>query len=166
VSKTGRLTVPSPRVIAIGSDRPHVAGDRFPRDIMPAQSRPFAAIRSNLLLLATAVGLAACSNSTSPNAGPTITIRDFTFSPATLTVKAGTTVEWLNDGPSPHTTTSDASLWESGALTPPSGSGPYSGGSGGTFSYTFMTPGTFTYHCALHLPTQYPAFVGSVVVTP
>jgi plastocyanin len=133
---------------------------------MPAHAPRSALIRSRFLVLAAGLALAACSSSTSPSVGPTITIRDFSFSPSTLTVKAGTTVEWLNDGPSSHTTTSDAALWDSGSLNPPSGSGAYSGGSGGTFSYTFMTPGTYTYHCSLHLPTLYPTFVGSVVVTP
>lgn len=133
---------------------------------MAVRALRFAPVRSRFLVLAAGLALAACSSSTSPSAGPTITIRDFSFSPSTLTVKAGTTVEWLNDGPSSHTTTSDAALWDSGSLNPPSGTGAYSGGSGGTFSYTFMTPGTYTYHCSLHPPTLYPAFVGSVVVTP
>jgi plastocyanin len=133
---------------------------------MLLHSQRFAIVRSRLLILAAGLALAACSSTTSPSGGPTIGIRDFSFSPSTLTVKAGTTVEWLNDGPSQHTTTSDAALWDSGALNPPSGGGMYSGSSGGTFSYTFMTPGTYTYHCSLHPPTQYPTFVGAVVVTP
>jgi hypothetical protein len=29
-----------------------------------------------------------------------------------------------------------------------------------------QTPGTFGYHCAIHPPSMYPSFVGSVVVTP
>lgn len=133
---------------------------------MPVPALRSALVRSRFLVLAGGLALAACSSSTSPSAGPTITIRDFSFSPSTLTVKAGTTVEWLNDGPSSHTTTSDVALWDSGSLSPPSATGAYSGGSGATFSYTFMTPGTYTYHCSLHPPTLYPAFVGSVVVTP
>jgi plastocyanin len=133
---------------------------------MTAHSRRSALIRWYSLALTAGLALGACSSSTSPSAGPTITIRDFSFSPSTLTVKPGTTVEWLNDGPSSHTTTSDAALWDSGPLSPPSGSGAYSGGSGGTFSYTFMTPGTYTYHCSLYPATEYPAFVGSVVVSP
>ena len=133
---------------------------------MPVPVLRFASVRSCFLVLAAGLALAACSSSTSPSAGPTITIRDFAFSPSTLTVKAGTTVEWQNDGPSQHTTTSDAALWNSSALNPPSGGGVYSSSSGGTFSYTFMTPGTYTYHCSLHPPQQYPTFVGSVVVTP
>jgi plastocyanin len=118
--------------------------------------------------LAVGVALAACSSTTSPSGGPTVSIHDFTFSPSTLTVKVGTTVQWTNTGPSSHTTVSDAGLWASGTLSPPSGGGGYGGGSGGTFSYTFMTTGTFGYHCAIHPPTlaQYRGFVGSVVVTP
>ena len=126
-------------------------------------------IRSpSTVALAVGVALGACSSTTSPSAGPTVTIHDFTFSPSTLTVKVGTTVQWTNTGPSAHTTVSDAGLWNSGTLNPPSGGGGYGGGGGpgGTFSRTFMTPGTFGYHCALHPPAMYPNFVGSVVVTP
>lgn len=125
-------------------------------------------IRSpSTVALAVGVALGACS-STSPSAGPTVTIHDFAFSPSTLMVKVGTTVQWTNTGPSSHTTVSDAGLWDSGTLNPPSGGGGYGGGGapGGTFSHTFTTPGTFGYHCALHPPSMYPTFVGSVVVTP
>ena len=149
-------------------------------DIMLTLSRLIRAARSALrgilpqpiqsryaVALIVGVALAACSSSTSPSSGPTVSIHDFTFSPSTLTVKVGTTVQWTNTGPSSHTTVSDAGLWASGTLSPPSGGGGYGGGgSGGTFSYTFTTQGTFGYHCALHPPSMYPSFVGSVVVTP
>ena len=98
-----------------------------------------------------------------------ITIQDFSFSPAMLTVKVGTTVTWTNNGPSAHTTVSDKGVWTSGTLAAPGGGGGYGGGSaGGTFSFTFTTPGTFGYHCAIHPPSlpMYSSFVGSVVVTP
>jgi plastocyanin len=97
-----------------------------------------------------------------------ITIQDYSFSPATLTVKVGTTVRWTNNGPSAHTTVSDNGVWTSGRLGAPGGGGGYGGGgsAGGTFGFTFMTPGTFGYHCAIHPPSMFPGFVGSVVVTP
>jgi plastocyanin len=128
-------------------------------------------LRHTLVLAAGIVLVSCSSNSTSPSSGPTITIQDFTFSPATLTVKAGTTVQWVNNGPSQHTTTSDpgdADQWSSSPLSAPGGGGGVygGGGSGGTFSHTFMTVGTFGYHCSIHPPTTYPTFVGSVVVTP
>ena len=95
-----------------------------------------------------------------------ITIQDFSFSPATLTVKVGATVTWTNNGPSAHTTVSDKGVWSSGTLGAPGGGGGYGGGSaGGTFRFTFMQPGTYPYHCALHPPAMYPGFVGTVTVT-
>jgi len=97
-----------------------------------------------------------------------VTIQDFTFSPASLTIKAGTSVRWTNNGPSAHTTTSDMGVWNSDALSPPgSGGGMYGGGgsAGGTFDFTFMQPGTFPYHCAIHPPNLYPGFTGTVTVT-
>ena len=35
-----------------------------------------------------------------------VIIKDFSFSPAAVTVKVGTTVKWTNNGPSAHTATS------------------------------------------------------------
>ncbi len=73
----------------------------------------------------------ACTNSTAPGSACTpsanlacVTIQDFTFSPATLMIKVGTTVQWTNNGPSAHTTTSDAAVWNSGTLSAPMGGGP------------------------------------------
>src|SRR5438067_8670172 len=96
-----------------------------------------------------------------------ITIQDFTFSPGSLTIAAGTTVRWTNNGPSAHTTTSDAGAWSSGTLSPPSGGGGYGGGgsAGGTFDFKFTQPGNYSYNSSLHPPSMYPAFTGMVLVT-
>jgi plastocyanin len=104
-----------------------------------------------------------------PSGNVGVTIQDFTFSPASLTIKAGTSVRWTNNGPSAHTTVSDMGVWTSGVLSPPGGGGGMYGGggsAGGTFDFTFMQPGTFPYHCALHPPSLYPGFIGTVTVTP
>ena len=45
-----------------------------------------------------------------PAGSATVTIQDFSFTPQTVAVKAGTTVQWINQGPSVHTTVSDAPL--------------------------------------------------------
>jgi plastocyanin len=103
-----------------------------------------------------------------PNGAVGVNIQDFSFIPASLTIKVGTTVRWSNKGPSAHTTTSDAGAWNSGPLNAPGGGGGYGGGStaGGTFDFTFTQAGTFAYHCSLHPPSSYPGFTGMVTVTP
>src|SRR5215813_11975870 len=70
------------------------------------------------------------------------------FAPDGLTVDAGTTVTWTNTDSVAHTSTSDATGWDSGIVAP-----------GGQFSHSFQTAGTFRYHCAIH-----PGMVGTVVV--
>ncbi len=70
------------------------------------------------------------------------------YQPALLTVVAGQTVTWRNSGLGPHTVTSDAGQFDSGALQ-----------AGGTFSYTFAAPGTYAYSCTIH-----PTMHGKVVV--
>ncbi len=57
----------------------------------------------------------------------------------TLTIKAGTTVTWMNIDDTEHTTTSNSGVWGSPILAP-----------GKTFSFTFSTPGTYPYHCEIH----------------
>ncbi len=80
-------------------------------------------------------------------------IGSFSFSPATMTIPAGTTVVWTNDSGAPHTVTSDTgapAAFDSGAVN----------ASGGTFSFTFAQPGTYHYHCNYH-----PYMHGTIVVT-
>ncbi len=80
-----------------------------------------------------------------------VAIKDFGFSPATLTVSAGTTVTWTNYDDDPHTVADRGSpqVFRSSALD-----------TQGKFSYTFTTPGAYAYFCTLH-----PHMVGKVIVT-
>jgi len=84
----------------------------------------------------------ASSGDTSGDAGAAesaVDIKDFAFSPADLEVSVGTTVTWTNDDSATHTVTADDGSFDSGDLA-----------NGATFSQTFDTAGTFTYHCAKH----------------
>jgi len=84
-------------------------------------------------------------------AKPTVSIDNFVFSPATITVAVGTTVTWTNRDDVPHTVTSDEKEnkpFASKALD-----------TDDTFSYKFTKPGTYGYFCAVH-----PMMVGKVVV--
>jgi plastocyanin len=105
---------------------------------------------------------AGCSSSTSPApsaaatqtpaaGGNTIAIRNFAFSPSTLTVKAGTTVTWTNDDSPPHQLASDAGA-------PVAFSSP-SLANGASFPFTFSQAGTYPYHCTIH-----PSMKGTIVV--
>ena len=76
------------------------------------------------------------------------TLGNRAFTPDDLDVAAGTTVTWTNTDSVAHTSTSDATGWDSGTVAP-----------GGRFSFAFQTPGTYRYHCAIH-----PGMIGTVVV--
>lgn len=79
---------------------------------------------------------------------PKVTIADFNFTPASITVHVGDTVQWVNNGPSAHTATADNGSFNTGVLQ-----------KGQSASVTFHSPGTFAYHCAIH-----PFMHGTVVV--
>jgi len=83
-------------------------------------------------------------------AGSSVSIADFSFSPANDTINQGDTVTWTNNGAATHTTTGDAplSLWNSGNLS-----------HGQSFHVTFTAAGTYAYHCAIH-----SSMTGKVVV--
>ena len=69
-----------------------------------------------------------------------IKIGDDFFAPTALSVTAGTTVTWLHTGKVSHNVSSvDLPGIHSATLHP-----------GESYSYTFMTPGTFTYYCSFH----------------
>jgi plastocyanin len=81
----------------------------------------------------------------------TVTIDNFSFAPATLTVKAGTTVTWTNRDDIPHGIASANNAFKRGPALDTDDS----------FSFTFTTPGTYQFFCYLH-----PKMVGSIVVEP
>jgi plastocyanin len=77
-----------------------------------------------------------------------VKIDNFVFNPQQITVKTGDTVTWVNHDDIPHTATSKTGAFRSKALD-----------TDDTFSFTFTTPGSFGYFCALH-----PHMTGSIVV--
>ena len=80
----------------------------------------------------------------------TAKIDNFTFTPARLIVKAGTTVTWRNEDDIPHTVTSSTGLFKSKTLDTDE-----------SFSFTFTEPGTYEYFCSLH-----PRMTATIVVEP
>lgn len=81
-------------------------------------------------------------------AAGTVTIKDFMFSPATVTIQAGATVIWTNKDNEPHTVVSDSGLFRSGAIDTDE-----------SYSFRFDKPGTYHFACSIH-----PMMVGTVVV--
>ena len=71
--------------------------------------------------------------------GNSITIANFAFAPATLTVKVGTKVTWTNSDGATHSVVADKGAFSSDNLP-----------TGQSYSFTFTTPGTYSYHCGIH----------------
>ena len=93
--------------------------------------------------------LAACGASVAQVAAePEVSIRDFSFSPVSLTVPVGTTVRWKNLDGEPHTIRSVDELFRSGPLDQDE-----------AFSFRFDKPGTYRYACSIH-----PQMTGTIVV--
>lgn len=77
-----------------------------------------------------------------------ITIANFSFSPSSLEVAVGDSVEATNDDSVAHTWTADEGAWDSGNLA-----------TGDSFTHEFTEAGTFAYHCEIH-----PSMTGTVTV--
>lgn len=88
-------------------------------------------------------------------ASATVSIVDFGFSPATVTVTAGSTVTWTNTGAVIHSVTSDTGAFDSSPNCP---TGPCID-PGASFSHLFSQAGQFAYHCKVH-----PNMTGTVIV--
>jgi plastocyanin len=85
-----------------------------------------------------------------PVATSTVTIDNFAFTPAAITVKAGSTVTWTNKDEEPHSVVSTDEPMRSPTLA----------GTANTFTHTFATPGRYAYNCGIH-----PFMHGTVEVT-
>jgi LPXTG-motif cell wall-anchored protein len=136
---------------------PGVAGEA----VAPAQPAPAAAPAAEATAPAPAAddrATPASADSKPRRSGPaprakaaadtSVTIRDFEFAPATITIDAGDTVTWTNDGPTPHSATADDGSFDTGIRD-----------QGESGSHTFDQAGTFSYFC-----TPHPSMRGTVTV--
>ena len=89
------------------------------------------------------------ATASAPVTGNAVSIDDFAFVPATLTVAAGSTVTWTNQDEEPHTVVANDGSFRSPGM-----------GSQATYSHTFATAGRFDYVCSIH-----PFMHATVVVT-
>jgi plastocyanin len=71
--------------------------------------------------------------------GDAVTIKDFKFGPATLTVKQGAKVTITNSDTTTHTATADAGAFDTGDLDP-----------GSSKTITLSKAGRYAYHCQIH----------------
>jgi plastocyanin len=92
------------------------------------------------------------SNTTYTKGANEVYIQGMAFSPATLTITAGTTVKWNNKDAVAHTVTSDSTLFDSGIIS-----------ANGIYTYTFAKEGTYFYHCELHANMKAKVIVNAYV---
>ncbi len=78
----------------------------------------------------------------------TVTIKNFTFEPALITVAPGDTIVFVNEDGAPHTATATAGGFDTGNLA-----------AGNTGRITIADAGTYEYFCAIH-----PNMKGRIVV--
>ena len=105
----------------------------------------FAAPASDARVVDLATGRAATG---SVEGGAKVSIVNFAFTPAEITIAPGERVAWSNDDGAPHGLAYDDGAKGTDLLLP-----------GATFSRRFDQPGTYDYHCAVH-----PYMTGRVIV--
>ena len=103
-------------------------------------------LSTSLIMLVVTFAIAGCGNNNKPTGtnqppppGKAVAIQGFAFSPSNLTIAVGDTVVWTNHDATPHTSTSNTGLWNSGSL-----------GVNQTYSRVFSSAGAFPYHCTFH----------------
>ncbi len=117
------------------------------RTLLALATLPLAIMCTGVLLHSGQVAAAAPAASTKK---PSITISNYSFHPATLTAKKGSTVTWVNKDDDVHTIkgTDGPEAFGSPALD-----------SGSAFGFTFRQAGTYHYICSVH-----PYMHGVIVV--
>jgi len=102
-----------------------------------------------LALMGVALLGALCSGGYAQQPASTeIKIDNFSFTPATISVTAGTTITWINRDDIPHKVMGSNDEFKSKVLDTDE-----------KFSYTFSKAGTYSYFCSLH-----PKMTGQIVV--
>jgi plastocyanin len=104
------------------------------------------------ILLTSTFTFAVCAQmahaATAANEGAKVSIANFEFAPAQITIAPGESVIWTNDDGAPHGLEFDDNAPGTNLLLP-----------GASFSRRFDRPGTYDYNCSVH-----PYMTGRVVV--
>jgi plastocyanin len=102
-----------------------------------------------VVVLVVLAGVRRAAGAEATPAGAEVSIDNFSFTPATLTVKVGTPITWTNRDDIPHTVVSDdKTTFKSKALDTDE-----------KFAFTPSKLGTYSYFCSIH-----PKMTGKVVV--
>ncbi len=96
----------------------------------------------------TLAGASADASLQNPSNTAEVRIDNFSFSPKSITVKAGATVTWANQDDIPHNVVSTEKKFASPVLDTDQ-----------KFSFTFREPGSYPYYCKIH-----PMMTGAIVV--
>lgn len=105
---------------------------------------------AQLFILVALFGLIIGARTTTTSAATMgVTIQNFAYAPASISVPVGTTISWTNRDSTAHTVTSNSGAFDSGIMN-----------AGASYSFTFNQAGTFAYHCEIH-----PFMVASITVT-
>ena len=83
-----------------------------------------------------------------PSPISTIHVKNFAYVPASVTIRPGQTVRFVQDDDTPHTVTATDKSYDSGNLNQKD-----------SWRHTFAAEGTYTYFCAYH-----PYMKGTVIV--
>jgi len=102
----------------------------------------------NAFAIVLAIALSMTMQSQAAPDASSIVMKNFDFSPMSITVPAGTTVTWQNLDGEPHTVVSIDGLFRSGALDQDE-----------KFAFKFDKPGRYRYSCSIH-----PRMMGTVIV--
>ena len=100
------------------------------------------------VLLALAIGLCVCAPLRADQPAHVVTIRDYSYKPAELTVQTGEQVQFVNRDDDAHSVTATDGSFDSKLLD-----------TGKSWTYTFSAPGTYTYVCSVH-----PSMQGKIIV--
>lgn len=76
-----------------------------------------------------------------------VSISNFAFDPASITVKAGSAITFTNNDGTNHTVTADSGKFDQSVSADQS------------TTVTISDPGTYTYHCSIH-----PSMTGTIIV--
>lgn len=135
--------------ITPGSSESSLAG--MPGATATGAAQPSAPASMPTMTMPTPTSTGARTPAGAPVVTDSVAIKNFAFAPASITVKVGTKVTWTNQDTDAHTVTGQNNAG-------PLNSQPLN--TGQSYSYTFTTPGTYSYLCTIH-----PFMTATVTVT-